>query len=88
MKAGKKAKKGGGGRNGGGPKNIPVSCSVESGGLPVERIGRYSQRVGTVGPVYLGAEERDSVRKINGMSSVGKSSESLPMKAAKEELPQ
>ncbi|XP_059630749.1 histone H2A-like [Cornus florida] len=67
MKNGKKAKKGIGGRKGGGPKKKLVSLSVKSGGLPfpVGRIGRYSQLVGTGGTVYLAAEERGCGRKLN-----------------------
>lgn len=62
MDAGGKAKKGAGGRKGGGPKKKPVSRSVKAGlQFPVGRIGRYlkkgrySQRVGTGAPVYLAA---------------------------------
>ncbi|GAB2285984.1 hypothetical protein Dimus_020409 [Dionaea muscipula] len=62
METGGKAKKGAGGRKGGGPKKKPVSRSVKAGlQFPVGRIGRYlkkgryAQRVGTGAPVYLAA---------------------------------
>ncbi|KAD3068246.1 hypothetical protein E3N88_36126 [Mikania micrantha] len=62
METGAKAKKGAGGRKGGGPKKKPVSRSVKAGlQFPVGRVGRYlkkgryAQRVGTGAPVYLAA---------------------------------
>jgi histone H2A len=62
MEAGSKAKKGAGGRKGGGPKKKSVSKSLKAGlQFPVGRIarylkkGRYAQRLGTGAPVYLAA---------------------------------
>lgn len=57
-----KAKKGAGGRKGGGPRKKAVTRSVKAGlQFPVGRIGRYlkkgryAKRVGTGAPVYLAA---------------------------------
>lgn len=57
-----KAKKGAGGRKGGGPRKKSVTRSVKAGlQFPVGRIGRYlkvgryAKRVGTGAPVYLAA---------------------------------
>ncbi|XP_072955278.1 probable histone H2A.5 [Typha angustifolia] len=57
-----RAKKGAGGRRGGGARKKPVSRSVKAGlQFPVGRIGRYlkmgrySERVGTGAPIYLAA---------------------------------
>ncbi|CAI8597103.1 unnamed protein product [Vicia faba] len=62
MDASKQAKKGAGGRKGGGPRKKSVTKSVRAGlQFPVGRIGRflkkgrYAQRVGTGAPVYLAA---------------------------------
>lgn len=62
MESGGKAKKGAGGRKGGGPKKKPVSRSAKAGlQFPVGRIGRYlkkgrySERVGSGAPVYMAA---------------------------------
>ncbi|KAI3772382.1 histone H2A [Cynara cardunculus var. scolymus] len=57
-----KAKKGAGGRKGGGPRKKAVTRSIRAGlQFPVGRIGRYlkngryAKRVGTGAPVYLAA---------------------------------
>lgn len=62
MEGAGKAKKGAGGRKGGGPRKKSVTRSVKAGlQFPVGRIGRYlkvgryAKRVGTGAPVYLAA---------------------------------
>ncbi|KAI3801459.1 hypothetical protein L1987_29564 [Smallanthus sonchifolius] len=57
-----KAKKGAGGRKGGGPRKKAVTRSIRAGlQFPVGRIGRYlkngryAKRVGTGAPIYLAA---------------------------------
>eukprot|EP00252_Welwitschia_mirabilis_P021797 TRINITY_DN56_c0_g2_i1.p1 TRINITY_DN56_c0_g2~~TRINITY_DN56_c0_g2_i1.p1 ORF type:complete len:141 (-),score=43.81 TRINITY_DN56_c0_g2_i1:196-618(-) len=62
MDSGGKAKKGAGGRKGGGPKKSAISKSSRAGlQFPVGRIarylkkGRYAKRVGVGAPIYLAA---------------------------------